>query len=91
MPVSLGELASEFGCELIGNPDTTVSNVASLQNAQEGSLTFLSNPILTKHLSDTVATAVVLRAADAVYASAAINITDEVLRVVTDGYQATAQ
>ena len=30
MAISLGEFASQFGCELVGDPDTTIDNVASL-------------------------------------------------------------
>ena len=65
MPVSLGELATQFGCELIGDPDVDVGNVASLQNADPQSLTFLSNPSLKEQLSSTKAAAVILRPADA--------------------------
>ncbi|MDJ0749238.1 MAG: UDP-3-O-(3-hydroxymyristoyl)glucosamine N-acyltransferase [Woeseiaceae bacterium] len=65
MPVSLGELATQLGCELIGDPDVEVGNVASLQNADAQSLTFLSNPALKEQLSSTKAAAVILRPADA--------------------------
>lgn len=65
MPVSLGELAARFGCELIGNPDATVSGVASLQDARSESLTFLSNSTHARQLPDTKAGAVVLRPTDA--------------------------
>ena len=65
MPVSLGALATQFGCELIGDPDVEVGNVASLQNANAQSLTFLSNPSLKEQLSSTKAAAVILRPADA--------------------------
>ncbi|MDJ0794867.1 MAG: UDP-3-O-(3-hydroxymyristoyl)glucosamine N-acyltransferase [Woeseiaceae bacterium] len=65
MPVSLGALATQFGCELIGDPDVEVGNVASLQNANAQSLTFLSNPAFKEQLSSTKAAAVILRPADA--------------------------
>ncbi len=65
MPVSLGELATQFGCELIGDPDVKVGKVASLQNADAQSLTFLSNPALKEQLSSTKAAAVIVRPADA--------------------------
>lgn len=64
MPISLGELATEFGCELIGDPDTIVSYLAALQNAESGSLTFLSGASFLKYLSATQAAAVILRAQD---------------------------
>jgi len=65
MLVSLGALATQFGCELIGDPDAEVGNVASLQNADARSLTFLSNPSFKEQLSSTKAAAVILRPADA--------------------------
>jgi UDP-3-O-[3-hydroxymyristoyl] glucosamine N-acyltransferase len=65
MPISLGELATTFGCELFGDPDLMVSNVASLTNANRESLTFLSSASYTKQLPSTKAAAVVLRAIDA--------------------------
>ena len=65
MPVSLGELATRFGCELIGNPDTVVSDVASLTNAGPESLTFLSNSSYKAGLPETKAAAVILRSGDA--------------------------
>jgi len=64
MPISLGELAAAVGCELVGDPDTTVSGVASLSNASAESLTFLSSAAYTSRLSSTRAAAVVLRAGD---------------------------
>ena len=65
MPISLGELATGVGCELIGDPDAIVSGVASLQNATPGSLSFLSSSSYTSQLPSTKAAAVVLRAVDA--------------------------
>ena len=46
MPISLGELATRFGCELIGDPGIEVSGVASLSNANGESLTFLAAHLL---------------------------------------------
>ncbi|MCH5372517.1 MAG: UDP-3-O-(3-hydroxymyristoyl)glucosamine N-acyltransferase, partial [Planctomycetes bacterium] len=65
MPISLGELATRFGCELIGDPDVVVSQVASLPNATSESLTFLSSSAYKKQLPSTRAAAVILRPADA--------------------------
>ena len=65
MPISLGELATTFGCELIGDPDLMVSGVASLTDATPESLTFLSSASYTSQLPSTKAAAVVLRAVDA--------------------------
>ena len=65
MPISLGELATRFGCELIGDPDSVVSGVASLPNATAESLTFLASKAYKEQLSSTKAAAVVLRPVDA--------------------------
>jgi UDP-3-O-[3-hydroxymyristoyl] glucosamine N-acyltransferase len=65
MPISLGELATRFGCELIGDPDLVVSDVASLPNATDRSLTFLSNAAYKEQLAATQAGAVILRPDDA--------------------------
>lgn len=65
MPISLGELATRFGCELIGDPDSVVSGVASLPNATAESLTFLASKAYKQQLSSTKAAAVVLRPDDA--------------------------
>ena len=65
MPVSLGELATRFGCELIGDPDLVVSDVASLPNATDRSLTFLSSAAYKAQLASTQAGAVILRPDDA--------------------------
>jgi UDP-3-O-[3-hydroxymyristoyl] glucosamine N-acyltransferase len=62
MPISLGELATQFACELIGNPDVVVSGVSSLGGAKAESLTFLSNPSYLVELPTTQAAAVILQA-----------------------------
>ena len=65
MPISLGELAARFGCELIGDPDVIVKGVASLQNANAESLSFLASPSYKSLVPSSKAAAVVLRADDA--------------------------
>jgi len=65
MPITLGELATRFDCELVGDADVIVDNVAGLHNAGPGSLSFLSNPSFKQQLSSTKAAAVILRADDA--------------------------
>ena len=65
MAISLGELASRFGCELVGDADTTVDNVASLQRASATSLSFLSSSTYKPQLASTKAAAVILRADEA--------------------------
>lgn len=65
MPISLGELATRFGCELIGDPGIEVSGVASLSNATGESLTFLASAAFKPQLSSTKAAVVVLKPDDA--------------------------
>jgi UDP-3-O-[3-hydroxymyristoyl] glucosamine N-acyltransferase len=65
MPASLGELATEFGCDLVGDPDTRVDRVATLANASPQSIGFLANPAYRNQLEATKAAAVVLAEADA--------------------------
>lgn len=64
MAISLGELASRFDCELRGDADTEIHQVASLNTATPNSLGFLSSDGFKRQLAQTKAAAVVLRAAD---------------------------
>src|SRR3981081_1682362 len=65
MPVSLGELAVRFCCELRGNPATTVERVGPLANADSQSVAFLSESRNRRELSATRAAVVVLERAAA--------------------------
>lgn len=65
VPISLGQLASRFDCELRGDADVQIASVASLHNAGPGALSFLSGAAFKPHLATTRASAVILRAADA--------------------------
>ncbi len=58
--VTLGELAIRFGCTLRGEPDTVVTQVATLELAGSDALCFLANPKYRTHLATTRAAAVVL-------------------------------
>ena len=62
---TLGELAVQFGCELIGDPDVSVIRVATLSNAGDGDLSFFANKLYRGELELTRATAVVARMEDA--------------------------
>lgn len=77
MPTSLGELATRFGCELIGDPDTEVSGVASLLNAGPQSLTFLASKAYKEQLPSTKAAAVILRPDDAADSPVAAILADD--------------
>ena len=65
MAHSLGSLAIQFGCELIGDPDAEVSFVATLANAKQGAISFYANAAYRNVLANTQATGVVVRAEDA--------------------------
>lgn len=60
MGVRLGTLAARYGCELEGDPDTQVSQVATLDNAARGSISFLASAAYRDLLADTGASAVIL-------------------------------
>jgi len=72
MSLSLGELAVRFGCELRGDPATSIERVATLANADAGAIAFLANPRYRAQLADTRAAAVVTTAADAPGCKAAL-------------------
>jgi len=59
VPISLGELANRFDCELIGDPDVIIDGVGTLSNAGSNALSFLASPAYKKQLSSTKAAAVV--------------------------------
>lgn len=61
MAVSLGELASRFGLELKGDPETLVSRVATLGNASGDAVSFFANPVYRDQLMVTAAAAVILK------------------------------
>ena len=72
MSVSLGELAVRFGCELRGNPDTSIERVAPLGNADAHSISFLGNPRYRQQLAETHAAAVILDSASAAHCPVAV-------------------
>ena len=63
MPASLRELATEFGCELVGDPEVRVDRVATQVNASPESVGFLASPAYRNELLATRA-AVVLTEVD---------------------------
>jgi UDP-3-O-[3-hydroxymyristoyl] glucosamine N-acyltransferase len=77
MPKSLGELAQQFDCELIGDPGIVVERVDALDSPRSGALSFLSNSRFAGRLSSTQAAAVILRAEDAAGCPTAALITDD--------------
>jgi UDP-3-O-[3-hydroxymyristoyl] glucosamine N-acyltransferase len=61
--ISLAELATITGGELIGDSSATVTMVAPMDKAEEGHVTFLSNPKYAKHLAECKATVVMVKEA----------------------------
>ncbi|MFN2360563.1 MAG: UDP-3-O-(3-hydroxymyristoyl)glucosamine N-acyltransferase [Marinobacter sp.] len=55
----LGDIASQLGAELRGNPDTDIEGLATLQAAVPGQVAFLANPSYARYLADTRASAVI--------------------------------
>ncbi|MBS9962001.1 UDP-3-O-(3-hydroxymyristoyl)glucosamine N-acyltransferase [Vibrio alginolyticus] len=60
--LTLAELATITGGELFGDESLVVSRVAPMDKAQEGDVTFMSNPKYAKHLSECQATVVMVKA-----------------------------
>lgn len=78
-PITLAELATKIGAELVGNAsvvaNSVINHIAKLETAGPGSISFLANPLYKKYLSDTKASAVILSAADAESCSVPVLIT----------------
>jgi len=60
MTATLSELASRFGCRLIGDGSTPVFRVATLKSATPDAVSFLANPLYRRDLAATQAAAVIL-------------------------------
>lgn len=57
--MTLGEIARQLDCELIGNADIEIADLAPIEVAQAGHLTFLSNKKYRRFLATTQAAAVI--------------------------------
>ena len=62
---TLSDIAKVLGAKIKGDPNCVIMGLATIQNAHEGQLTFLSNPKYQKYLVSTQASAVVLCESDA--------------------------
>lgn len=62
---SLGELAVQFGCELVGDPEVIVSGVSTLSSASAEDVGFLVGRAYLEQLKKTSAGVVILGASDA--------------------------
>ena len=61
---TLGELARFCGVEVEGDPHTPIGGVGTLEGAEPGEITFLTNPLYRAYLGHTRAAAVILRKQD---------------------------
>ena len=60
MEKNLGEIASQVGGELVGDPSIKITGVAGIEEAKAGHLTFLANPKYASALRATSASAVIV-------------------------------
>ena len=65
MSYTLAKLAELCGGRLRGDGNVLIREVATLQNARNGAISFLSNPHYRRYLEDTKASAVILSLSDA--------------------------
>ncbi|WVM92517.1 UDP-3-O-(3-hydroxymyristoyl)glucosamine N-acyltransferase [Halopseudomonas pachastrellae] len=63
--LSLARLAEELGAQLVGDPQTEITGLATLQDAGPGQLAFLANAQYRKYLTESRASAVLLTEQDA--------------------------
>jgi len=64
MSITLGELATQFGCELAGDPAVQISTVATLSSGRPESISFFANRAYAAALETTEASAVILQESD---------------------------
>ena len=74
---SLGEIAAFLDVEVRGDAERRITGLSTLQNSEEGHLTFLSNPKYLKSLSSCKATAVLLSPKNASTYDGSCLITDD--------------
>jgi UDP-3-O-[3-hydroxymyristoyl] glucosamine N-acyltransferase len=60
MPFKLSRVAEEIGAELAGDPDLVINNLASIEEASEGELSFISGKKNRKLLETTRASALIV-------------------------------
>lgn len=68
---SLNELASHLDAKVVGDGSITISEVSTLQSAQQGQIAFLSNTKYRRFLAETNASAVLISEADAEHCTVA--------------------
>ena len=61
MKYSIQQIANFLKGTVEGNPDVEINNIAKIEEAQEGDISFLANPVYTPHIYTTNASAVIVR------------------------------
>ncbi len=74
---TLEHLASKYGCKIQGDPSIVITNVATLTNASNDSLTFFANTKYKSELQETNAAAVLLTERDLKFCSTASLVTND--------------
>ena len=64
MTFTLGDIAKHINADLHGDPECKIESISTLSNAKPGCITFLANRRYAGQLSNTRASAVILRAED---------------------------
>jgi UDP-3-O-[3-hydroxymyristoyl] glucosamine N-acyltransferase len=64
MAATLGQLAAQFGCELVGDAGVVVNRVGTLSTAASDAITFLANSAYRAQLKNTHAAAVIVAPRD---------------------------
>ena len=57
---SLKTLAEKVNGKLVGNPNVSISSIATIQNASNGCISFLANPKYKQYLSSSSASAIII-------------------------------
>ena len=77
MKITLGEISKQFDIELKGDSTAEIIGIAGLTDAKQGELTFLFSSSFKKLLSDSQASAIVLRQSDSADCHLPMLISDE--------------
>ena len=62
--MKIKDLSATLNCDFVGDPETSITSVAPIENARPGDLTFLSNRKYRRHLATTGASAIILEHAE---------------------------
>ena len=60
MEIKLGEIASVIEGQVVGDADHPINGVSQIQDANSGTITFLSNPAYNKYIDTTDADAIIV-------------------------------